>query len=575
MFVRKEDVCDYLHPDLSLLTPPQLPARAKSVLPEPFTAVYELTMDWLNAQTEGEEVENGPRPPGSVAARTTMRELSIISLPILQWLAEEQQTRCESGVGSATDDSLVEASATFSYGELREALVGRSAEMRGLDAMLLSIDFEGNSPFGYLALIGHLELSRGPAMLRRLLDDQEALQWFWTLVHYYCEELMEHWAAACEYYEIDEAIFCEVGFGCLLYAFFVGVVCSNPRAALRNGTSLKNHEELLWECVRHWFFLLLNEAGALVKTSQGYLLLSPPIVEMASDEEFMAAFEKRWEDAEQYRRNAYTFRILPKVSLAGIIRYQNLAYRPNVQVDSSISQAVADYIVYLVKMPMERMIFHFPRRPTELLKSVLYWTSMPMLNKHYSDAIQSVSDSSPLPPWRIVDYVPASEADDIRNMVYHAVETYDFAKGSTAGSGTAFSAYLKTTVRRYFRQLANELMEQAQDVAIEDEVLKGASFADEHAADMLTSIDGDLDEVIFLANVEKLEGPDGEKYLVLPPEGERATEFFRLLSSVDGFLKVNDLFPQGVETIAEDACLLRYSEELLKELAYFWADEIQ
>jgi len=457
-----------------------------------------------------------------------MRKLTEVTKPIFLALgklrkkypdAAAANQRVSDAIGEPYDEDTTEL--PQDYGDLRALFVQGSSPLQTVDMALTLHDF-GNPPGPALMYVGRiLSTQEGVNAFDEVLCNVDTARVFWLLVDMYYDDLMRYLTTAQRYYGIEKEPYREFGVGCLLYAFWIGIVLASPSVQIEASSSARCQDDILFEVVSHWVFGLLNVAGAVAKDFRGNLLSSSGITHMPDAAEFMREFESRWRRVEKFRRSPWTFWVLPTVSVFDIVRYQHKLYEGQQKVDVAISQAASNHLLYLVKLPAERLVLDAHNPPTERMKWIIYLMYMPMLNAEYKRVVQHSADEVGWTPEDLAALGPPSLPEDVRSLVYRAIERFDFARGTSASlqadsdttpGGSSFSTHLAKRAKRYFRGLGREIQREAlvassggyaEAMAAEDGVIR-------YQGVLLTG--GNRIPYVGSGAFPTIQGPDGNHY---------------------------------------------------------------
>lgn len=465
-----------------------------------------------------------PRPPYA----DMMRKLTEVGKPVFLALrklrkecpgAAAASQRVCSAIGKPYDEDSTEL--PQDYGDLRALLVEGSSPLQILDMALTLHDFD-NPPGPALMYVGHtLFTQAGVNAFAEVLSNVATARVFWMLVDMYHDGLMRHLTMAQGYYWIEKEPYREFGVGCLLYAFWVGIVLANPSVQLEAGSSARSQDDILLEVVRHWVFILLNRAGAVAKDAQGNLLSSSGITHMSDAAEFMREFESRWRLVEKLRRNPWTFWVLPTVSVFDIARYQHELYEGQHEGKVAISHAASNYLLYLIKLPASRLVLDARNPSNEPMKWVIHLMYMPMMNAEYKRVVEHVADGIDWEPEDLAELGPPSLPEDVGSLVYRAIDAFDFTRGTSASlqadastkpAGSSFSTYLAKAAERYFRGLGRELQEKALSASggVDVEAIGKKSGLSHHEGVLLTG--SNTIPYVGSGQLPTIQGPDGDHY---------------------------------------------------------------
>jgi len=468
----------------------------------------------------------GPRPCPLDA--DMMRKLTEVGKPIFLALrklrekypgAAAANQRVSDAIGEPYDEDSTEV--PQDYGDLRALLVQGSSPLQTVDMALTLHDFD-HPPGPALMYVGHiLSTQAGVNAFDEVLSNVDTARIFWLLVDMYYDDLMRYLTTAQRYYWITKEPYREFGVGCLLYAFWVGIVLASPSVQIEASSSAQCQDDILSEVVRHWVFGLLNAAGAVAKDFQGNLLSSSGITHIPEAAEFMREFESRWRLAEKFRRSPWTFWVLPTVSVFDIVRYQHKLYEGHQKGDVAISHAASNHLLYLIKLPAERLVLDAHKPPTEPMKWIIYLMYMPMMNAEYKRTVEYTAARVGWATEDLAELSPPSLPEDVRNLVYQATEGFDFVRGTSASipadsstkpGGSSFSTYLAKAAKRYFIGLGRELQKKAQSASSEGyaEAIGEEDDVIGHEGALLTG--GNRIPYVGPGEFPTIRGPDGDRY---------------------------------------------------------------
>ncbi len=112
--------------------------------------------------------------------------------------------------------------------------------------------------------------------------------------------------------------------------------------------------------------------------------------------------------AEKFRRSPWTFWVLPTVSVFDIVRYQHGLYEGQQKGDVAISHAASNHLLYLIKLPAERLVLDAHNPPTEPMKWIIYLMYLPMLSAEHRRVVEHVADRVGWRPEGLAELGPPS-----------------------------------------------------------------------------------------------------------------------------------------------------------------------
>ncbi len=104
------------------------------------------------------------------------------------------------------------------------------------------------------------------------------------------------------------------------------------------------------------------------------------------------------------------------------------------------------------------------------MERIIYLMYLPMMNAEYKRVVEHSADKVGWAPKDLAELGPPSLPEDVRNLVYRAIEGFDFARGTSASlqadsdttpGGSSFSTHLAERAKRYFRGLGREIQREA------------------------------------------------------------------------------------------------------------------
>lgn len=414
---------------------------------------------------EPQEVDGNPRE--LLAALTTLTREPFLHLGKLRQ-NDRSKRPSETRVGKAlkTRELPPLIVAEDYVAALRSGLMWSSEGLRFLDLLVPRADL---SDPGCLLRVAATSLLNGPSAVAALCDALSCAdgQWaFWLLVDHYWDELVECLKSTRAYYGVSKEDMEQVGIGCLLYAFLVGVALAHPQVNPGSKASAQTPQQLMLEALTQWHLVLLNAAAAVPKGGQGGLLVASLLTHISDDGEFMRAFEQRWRATEEHRRGPWSFRVVAAVSVWDIIRYQYLLYSERRKGDRQVSQAATNHILYAAKLPPERLMLGRVANPSALLRYVLCLLLMPLADNELRRAVIRLATAMGQEPEGLVDLLPADLYEQVHAVLSRACESFDFSRGTTEGqedcertrdAGTSFTSYVREALRRFVRKVMHEV----------------------------------------------------------------------------------------------------------------------
>ena len=377
LYVRKEDVREFGRRPVPSGRPVGRAAEAgpevadtcdEPVAPAPdarderFIEALQGVLDFGTPEEWGQAFEDFGKliqPPESPRPRQLFVELTERTGPILEGLGEAR--RDMPGPGAAADrlqqvlgrrPEVSEEHSTADCADLLAYFLDVSAIARGLTAGVgTTVDLELGSPVrvGFLRL---LDSGHGVRQFESLLRFPREAASFWMLVDRYYDDIKAHLTAAGSYYGILDKNLEAVGPGCLLYAFFLGVLAASAWSPEETPGSIQTPQDLVFECLTYHLFILLNACAVIPLNTRGELLDAPVITHISDDMAFAQAFCSRWERLRPFRRGPWSFHVVPAVSVFDIVRYRDLAARGRGAPLDKTAQAAANYLLYLSKVPV-------------------------------------------------------------------------------------------------------------------------------------------------------------------------------------------------------------------------------
>lgn len=346
---------------------------------------------------------------------------------------------------------------------LRGVLMNQHPFWRGLDANLRQVDFTG--PSVALDLITRTVNSpQGVDFMSESLDDFVAEASFWLLVDRYLPHLLRHVDAVKRLHGVVGDKFEPVWIGCLAYSFFVSVFAASPEVHVDPRWSAPEPEIILFEALRHWLVLTLNACGALQPRPRRELSFGRSFTRERDDQRFVEAFEDRWRSSLRYHRPPWSFDVVPIVSPFDIVRYAHLTFRRAGLGKKEIAQEATDHIVYLSKLPPNRLLLPPERLSVGPLTTLLYLVYHPLLEAQFNAAIRDVAQARNLDRDALEELLPPSLPEASRALFDRVWSAFDFTRGTEEdgsggrdwGSLAAFPSYLKMNAQWHFRKLCHE-----------------------------------------------------------------------------------------------------------------------
>ena len=107
------------------------------------------------------------------------------------------------------------------------------------------------------------------------------------------------------------------------------------------------------------------------------------------------------------------------------MRYQHELYEGQQKGDVAISHAASNHLLYLIKLPAERLVLDAHSPPTEPMKWIICLMYMPIMNAEYKRVVEHLADGLGWAPEGLAEMGPPSLPEDARNVVYRAIEGDD------------------------------------------------------------------------------------------------------------------------------------------------------
>jgi hypothetical protein len=463
--------------------------------------------------------------PPSYAERFT--ELTEAVKPALWrlWKLRQKSRRAEDGAKRVSlalelpvHTALHEVASDFL--ELRKLLCVEANYFGVVDTLVRTVrDFEPDS-WVRRSWLGLFDSVLGVDQLCTVLRSEQGAAAFFLLVDRYSEELQADLAAARDYYGVTKEAMDQKAPGCLLYAFFLALLLADPAIPLDPRGPIATHEELMLEFVPRWLCNLLWRAGAVPAGPPGAFGRAPRITHLA-DDGFIEAFQERWRELSRYRRGAWSYRVLPALSMADLARYRGLMFGKGEP--DSVLRGVLNYMLYLAKLAPGRPLCA-PIHSAQTSAWYVYALHLPVVEQEYTRVMEDMATEKDCGPEELERLVPGAMGKEVRDLCLAAVAAFSFARGGAAdggtsgeGPGTAFVTYLRRRAQRYLVELGKRVRAaDSEGSASAPEALA------EHIPDPCWTPGGEVSGIPLCLDGTGIEaatmvpmvvGPDGQRYV--------------------------------------------------------------
>lgn len=412
-----------------------------------------------------------------------LRELHTETCSIFARLRELRRSHPECTGWQRVRAALGDSSAQYEVPDDTDTPIVRAEFMRSTVWLRLLELNMGSIDFGQPGLIWQLTASQlhspvGVNALREALKRPPARLAFWLLVDRSLDRLEAGLHAADSLYGADHDMMAQVGIGCLLYSFYVGMVAASPAARPDPRWSAQSPETVWWEAVFHWLMLTLSACGALRTYDEGEQLWRVPWRPDKLDSvAFAHDVEERWAISCRYRRTAWSFDVMPTVNALDIAGYAASTFGQTGVGQKSTAEELSARLLFLGLLPPERMLLPPWFLDTPYLRWVVYLTYMPLLQKELNEAIRRLCRLHHVHASTVADHWPPNLAERCLHLVERACDRFSFWQDASHERGSEtpgqivrrFASYLGKAAKREFDQTGKTVVADLRVAPLEDE----------------------------------------------------------------------------------------------------------
>lgn len=417
----------------------------------------------------------------AVSLADTLKELHADTCSIFAELRRLRRSHPEWTGWQRVRTALGDASSQYEVPDDTDVYVIRAEFMRStvwlrlLELNMGSIDF-GRPGLIWQLTASQLQSPQGVNALREAFKGEPARLVFWLLVDRSLDRLEAGLGAADELYGTDHDRMEQVGTGCLLYSFYVGMVAAAPAVCPDPRWSAQMPETVWWEAFSHWLMVTLSACGALRTHEEGDQLWRVPWYPDKLDPvAFARDVEERWATSCRYRRTAWSFDVMPAANPLDVAGYAALAFRRAHTAQKNTAEELSARFLFLALLPPARLLLPEWFLDTPYLRWVVYMTFVPLLRKEFEKTIRRLCQVYHVHASTLAERWPLDRVERCLHLVERACERFSFWQNDSHEQGPEtpgqivhrFASYLGKAAQREFRHTGKAVVADLRAAPLE------------------------------------------------------------------------------------------------------------